>query len=342
MIKSAVAYNIFRRPEVSKIVFASIRLIKPRKLYLFSDGPRNDNERELVNLNRKQILSMIDWECDYRTHFLEANIGFTKMWDFTFSTVFSEEDRIIVLEEDILPSEDFFIFCDEMLEKYKDDFGIYQIGGVNALDCYPKDQNPSYFFNHTVSSWGLATWKRSFIRRTKNLDQFKKGYYSEVVASRLIETSGKNGWINDYKLILTRQDLNHDSAEFWFLGLNEFLLYNSLAIIPSVNLIKNLGNSEGAENSDIDLLLPKPLRKPFEANIGKLNFPLNHPKFRILDSHYNNLVKSVNSQSIINSLLLKVERATRILIFAGPKKFLYKTLNFLKRNITYIRFKLKI
>jgi hypothetical protein len=342
MINSPVAYNIFKRPEISKIVFNSIKLIRPKKLYIFSDGPRNDLEKELVLLNRRQIISMIDWECDYRLHFLEKNIGFTRMWEYTFSTVFKEEDRIIVLEEDILPSVDFFLFCDEMLEMYKDDSGIYQIGGVNSLIEYPKNQTPSYFFNDFVSSWGLATWKRSYLRRTKNLGEFSNGYYSKVLEHRLIETSGVNGWIKDYKIMTTRPDLNYDNAEFWFLGFNEFLLYNSLAIIPSVNLVKNMGNSRGAENSDEDILLPKRLRKPFNAPIKKLDFPLTHPKYRVQDNYYSLMAKKGNQLGVIRSSILKIERGFRILFFAGHSKFFQKLMLFLKRKFLLFRFKIKL
>ena len=38
-----------------------------------------------------------------------------------FSWVFEKEEQAIILEDDCIPNLDFFRYCDEMLEKYKDD-----------------------------------------------------------------------------------------------------------------------------------------------------------------------------------------------------------------------------
>lgn len=343
MINSPVAYNLFRRPEISKVVFNEIKVLKPKKMYLFSDGPRNQDEKELVEFNRSQIVKMVDWDCDLRIHFLNDNIGFSRMWDFTFSTVFEEDDRIIILEEDIMPSPDFFIFCDELLEHYINDESIYQIGGSTGLVNYPKKQNPSYIFNAVASSWGMATWKRSYLRRTKNIEEINKdSYYSDVVRKRLIDIYGKNGWIRDYDLISSRKDLMLDSAEFWFLGFNEFLLYNALAIIPSVNLVKNLGNSEGAENSDIDKFLPKKMRVAYERQISKMSFPLVHPKYKIIDSNYDFLISEQYGLGKIGYIVMRFERAFRILFFGGPKKFVKKLSLYFKRVILRIRYLINV
>ena len=45
--------------------------------------------------------------------------------------VFENVDRAIILEHDCLPSQDFFRFCEELLEKYKDDERFMHISGDN-------------------------------------------------------------------------------------------------------------------------------------------------------------------------------------------------------------------
>jgi hypothetical protein len=42
MNQAPVVYSFYRRPEVTKTVFSAIREYKPKKLYLFSDGPQNE------------------------------------------------------------------------------------------------------------------------------------------------------------------------------------------------------------------------------------------------------------------------------------------------------------
>lgn len=50
-----------------------------------------------------------------------------------FSWVFEKEEQAIILEDDCIPNLDFFRYCDEMLEKYKDDERVMMVSGSNYL-----------------------------------------------------------------------------------------------------------------------------------------------------------------------------------------------------------------
>lgn len=339
---SAISYNIFKRPDVSRIVLNRIREAAPSKLYLFSDGPRDKIEKSLVEKNRIQILKLIDWDCNVVTHFLDENIGFEKMWDFTFQQVFKDEDRIIILEEDILPDLSFFRFCDELLEYYKDDNSVYRIGGFNALTEYPSNTSQSYFFGEVVSSWGMATWKRVYELNAKDPKILKDPYYSKILKKRFEYSAGGYYWYNHLKLISERPDLKVDSAEFWFLGLNENILFNSLAIIPKYNLITNLGNSEGAENSDSSEVLTLRQKRHFQIGALKMPFPLEHPKFKVIDYEFYFKVKKNNNPPFFIILMEKIERGYRILRYKGPHEFNRKFKIYLVRMIHKLRFNSKI
>ena len=65
------------------------------------------------------------------------------------------------MEDDCVPSKDFFKFCNLLLEKYKNDNRISQISGNNFLNFkkYKRRNLDSYFFSKLTSSWGWATWK---------------------------------------------------------------------------------------------------------------------------------------------------------------------------------------
>jgi hypothetical protein len=337
-MRSPISYNIFKRISVSKKVFERIREVKPRKLYLFSDGPRNSHESILIEQNRNQILEMIDWDCDLRIHFLQENIGIENMWDLTFAEVFKEDDRIIVLEEDILPSLDFFRFCDELLEYYKDDTRVYKIGGYNALGEYTSDSNHSYFFSEVASSWGMATWRRVYESIDKNVNILDDPYYSSIIKDRFKMSAGGLHWYKHLKMLNSRPDLAIDSAEFWFLGLNENILFSQVSIIPSLNLISNLGNSDGAEHSDENKVLTKSQRLPYLTKILKLDFPLNHPKYMMVDYLFYRKVVELSKRNALLKFLDKIERSYRIIRYKGVKNFIIKLNNYSKRIVKIIRF----
>jgi hypothetical protein len=71
---------------------------------------------------------MIDWDCTVVERFLETNVGVWAIYQYILDYVFQFEDRLIYLEEDILPNNDFFEFCNTLLERFKDDERIYMIG----------------------------------------------------------------------------------------------------------------------------------------------------------------------------------------------------------------------
>ena len=73
--------------------------------------------------------------------------------------MFETEDRGIVLEDDDVVSDSFFYFCEELLEKYKDDERINMICGMNHLGHYDKS-GTSYIFTKTGAITGWASWKR--------------------------------------------------------------------------------------------------------------------------------------------------------------------------------------
>jgi hypothetical protein len=89
------------------------------------------------------------------------------------SSIFSIVDRCIFLEDDVLVSVSFFRYCEELLEKYRDDLRVHYISGMNYLGKY-SGPNSDYFFSGEGSIWGYATWKRTI--ELQNLNYRKDEY----------------------------------------------------------------------------------------------------------------------------------------------------------------------
>ena len=77
MYQVPILFIIFRRKDVALKSFERIKAIKPAKLYIACDGPRNnvDNEKELVEATKTAILNQIDWDCEVKTLFQKENLG---------------------------------------------------------------------------------------------------------------------------------------------------------------------------------------------------------------------------------------------------------------------------
>ena len=111
MFNTAILFLVFNRPETTSKVFSAIRSIKPSRLYLASDGPREnkEGEKEKVNSVRK-IVTDVDWQCDVKTLFREKNLGCGKGVSEAISWFFQNEKEGIILEDDDLPHKDFLYF----------------------------------------------------------------------------------------------------------------------------------------------------------------------------------------------------------------------------------------
>lgn len=329
IIRSPIVYNFFLRTEVIFKVLESIAAVKPPVLFLYSDGGRNNHENNIIEHNRELVYSMIDWDCDLRIRFFDENYGMQEMMEITYREVFSEFDRLIFIEEDILADESFFYFADELLEFYKHDYQIYIIGSMNFLNHYPTDSVNSYFFSESVSTWGYATWKRVYDAKYNDTDIFGDSYYSQVVKENM-KFKGKLHHYNrlNYKFQI---DQSIQEEESWLMGLNENILNSALAIVPSVNLASNLGDIKGAENSDDIRLLPVANR--FDLSVKSLSFPIIHPKFKIVDQIYKSKVQKKYELSGIEKSVNRIERALRILYFEGFSALIKKINSSYKKHL---------
>ena len=161
-MKTPVAFIIFNRPDTTKRVFEAIRQAKPPKLFVIADGSRSDRlgEAEKCAATRA-IIDGVDWECEILTNYSDVNLGCKIRVSSGLDWVFSEVEEAIILEDDCLPHPSFFAFCEELLEKYRNDSRIMQICGSNVL----KDQvniDDSYYFSKYGPIWGWASWRRAW------------------------------------------------------------------------------------------------------------------------------------------------------------------------------------
>jgi hypothetical protein len=160
-LKTPVLFMVFNRLDPAKKVFGEIKKARPKQLFIASDGPRNDEEKKIVESVRKYVLDNIDWECKVKTLFRKKNLGCKYAVAGAIDWFFENVKQGIILEDDCLPDQSFFPFCQEMLEKYRDDDEISQVCGTNLKNLGNFDEIE--FKNH------LKFFERSFRRYHYNL-----------------------------------------------------------------------------------------------------------------------------------------------------------------------------
>lgn len=246
MFDVPILFLIFNRLEASKRVFAQIKRQKPKRLYISSDGARESaiGEKKIVDSIRNYILSEIDWDCSVSTLFRNTNFGCGKSVYGAIDWFFENEEYGIILEDDCLPSDSFFLFCKEMLLRYIDDERIYMISGYNRQDVFETDDNSSYFFSNLGGIWGWAGWRRAF----KKFDWDMKAFNYFVKHDGFKKLLGDK--LGEYRRRQLESVVSSERNDIWGYRWGFARNLNSaLSIVPKKSLIKNIGFGENATHT---------------------------------------------------------------------------------------------
>ncbi len=297
-ITSPILYIVFNRPEYVRRSFEAIKNISPSVIYLASDGPRSDRKDEdsIVKSVRNYVIDNIDWACQIKTFFQKKNVGL-KFLASAISWFFQNEEMGIILEDDCIPNESFFKFCDELLVKYRYDERIMVIGGRNSEIDSRKRVPESYFFYKYTETWGWASWRRAWKYYDINIKDWtnlkRRGIHRTVSDKRGFQNFVRDSFDSSFK----------NEVENWDIQWSFACLANSgLCIIPKYNLVDNIGikgiSTRGHQK--FDHFVPT----------KELTFPLIHPDYVLADPYYSdfkyvNIFKKYRYKAITINLLKK-------------------------------------
>lgn len=175
-----VVLIVYKRTETTRRVFEVIRKVRPSKFYLVADGPKNISQKKICDKVIRIVEKGIDWECKFIKIQSDFNLGLAKRVQTGLDEVFSIEKNAIILEDDTLPDTSFFRFCEELLNKYKDNENVAHISGCN-LHPDVSIGNSSYYFSSIINIWGWATWKRAWEHFDLQMPSWEKEHKNQFL-----------------------------------------------------------------------------------------------------------------------------------------------------------------
>ena len=264
-LTTPVVLTVFNNPNTTQKVFDAIREAKPPKLFVISDAPRNNKEGEAEQCAAaRAIINQVDWECEVLTNHSDVNLGPRQRISSGIDWVFEQVEEAIILEHDCLPHPNFFRYCQELLEKYRDHENIMIISG-NNLQFGRKRTEDSYYFSRYSHIWGWATWRRSWNKYDISIEKWDSLKESSWLHNFLQNEQATMYWSRIF-------DHVYNGFDTWDYSLLFSLWINAgLCILPEVNLVSNIGFGANAENcKDTSSPLANMKAEP-------MNFPLKHP-----------------------------------------------------------------
>lgn len=308
-MNTPVAVAIFNRPDHFEHVFERIAQVKPKQLFVISDGPRADRPGEAEKCEAtRAIIDRVDWDCRVERNYAEQNMGCGRRLSSGFDWLFSQVDRAIIIEDDCVPDLSFFPFCEELLDRYQDDDRVMHITGRSVIDA-PQDREYSYYFTRQLDCWGWATWARAWRHYDFNIslwptvkdERWLKGILDDPRAVRFFSE--------------TFDTIHGDIANWrtWAQQWN-FAVFaqHGLGIRPYQNMVEYIGFDDATHEYMWGS------RNNADLSVGPITFPLKHPPCLLLDKqadlrNYNRLFSGLERKRRIRKLKKPLSAAKRLL-----------------------------
>lgn len=271
-LNTAVLFLVFNRFELTAKVFKTIQKARPPRLYIASDGFRENvvGEKENVDNIRKFLIENINWDCEVFTLFREKNLGCKNAVSGAITWFFKNEEMGIILEDDCIPSKSFFWYCEELLDRYKDSKDVYFISGCGEPQL-ANEMNSDYSFTQYCFVWGWASWRRVWDKYDVDILDWEKNK-KNLISNISDSTNTQRYWKRAF------QQVYDSKMDTWDYQLSYLILKNSgKCIIPRINLVSNIGFGENAThtmNKDDNFA---------NRMTSNFKFPIKHPDKKIID-----------------------------------------------------------
>lgn len=310
-MKSAVLFLTFNRLDYTKEPFQAIRQAQPPRLYISSDGPRENVSDDLEKIEevRNWLLENVDWECEVKTLFQEKNLGCGKGVAAAITWFFKNEEQGVIIEDDCILHQSFFKLSDELLEKYKDNKEIWSIGALNPYkQC--KLLKESYFFSIAAYTLGWATWADRWAKY-----QYDFNVYSDEQLDKMIKyaTDNKKEQEEIHRIVDNVKTIGNGVWDYqWQLQVS---FNRGIGIVPAKNMVCNIG-WDGI-HCDSKKKHPMLGLKIYDV------YPLVHPQTIEINKYYHFRLKLHNKLVQIKLIFIYMHRHPIVFLF---RKDFYKKL----------------
>ncbi len=305
MLTTPVAFIIFNRPDLTQLIFEAIAKAQPRQVLVIADGPRFEEEKEKCEQTRA-VIEQVDWECEVSTNFSEENLGCKRRVSSGIDWVFNRVEEAIILEDDCLPDPSFFYFCEQLLERYRDEPKVMHISGDNFQEGHRRTDS-SYYFSKYAHVWGWATWKRAWKLYDVTMSSWPQ---SEMQMRKVHKKSEERLYWNE---VFDR--VHAGQIDTWdYQWLYSCWLNDGISILPENNLVSNLGFRSDATHTT----LTNNFSKMESSDIGEII----HPSYIVVNQEADEFTYAKMFGSAPQSRKNRVQRiGKRVLsaLFSGDK-----------------------
>lgn len=208
------------------------------QLIVYSDGPKDNATVEQLNkiIEVRKLIREKRWCGHVEIFESDKNIGLDASIIAGVTEILNKFDKLIVLEDDLIISEDFLDFMNRSLKLYENEKRVMHIAG-HSFPLFRK-KNGIYFLKY-ISPWGWATWAD----RWKYFEKDAAILYKKLEQNKVNWTDFNCGYGNEFKSLLL-YNIVHCQNNWDIRWHTSVYLNNGLSLMPKISLVRNIGFDE--------------------------------------------------------------------------------------------------
>lgn len=232
-----IALFAYNRPQHLRKVLESLqnnKLAEESDLYIFCDGPKTTaTAEELAKIEAVRVVAAENKWCKTVTIRTQSkNQGLANSIIHGVTEIVSTFQKIIVLEDDLVPFPYFLSYMNAALDMYENETNVACISAY----VYPvKSKLPETFFIQGADCWGWATWQRAW-----NCFEADGKKLLEHIESNALQKKIDFDFTYPYVQMLKDQ-INHKNDSWAIRWYASAFIKNMLCLYPGKSLIQNIG-----------------------------------------------------------------------------------------------------
>jgi hypothetical protein len=228
-----LALFVYKRLDHTRRTLESLALNRGAvdlNVVIFSDGPRTEKDEPAVAAVREFCRKFRGFKA-LRIQESKHNRGLACSITSGVSQVLSDEDSVMVLEDDMVTSPAFLTYMMSSLARYRNE---ERVASIHAY-CYPIKGLPPSFFLRGADCWGWGTWRRAW----SHFSEDSSALLSALEAKRLTYQFDYEGTYPYTQMLRDQLAGRVDSwAIRWYASA---FLKEMLTLYPGMSFIENIG-----------------------------------------------------------------------------------------------------
>lgn len=282
----------FNRTAPLRLVLDAVSQVRPSRVYVALDGPRSGRPDDHVACGEvRTLVASYGDRVPLVTKASDVNQGCAHAMKAALDWFFAHEPQGIILEDDCVPHQQFFAFCECLLGRYRDDPLVWMITGNNLLTEYGCQYGDYFYSDGGV--WGWASWRDRWTRATLT---------PELGATAVRNARRTLGWREWRRMKPRVEAATRGDIDTWdYQWLFTRVANRGLAVVPTGNLVTNVGFGPGATHTHQPAAIA-------DLPLGSTNIPPMSSAPRTIDRTYIRRRARLTEPSLRDRLVAKIRR----------------------------------